>query len=108
MEKVRFVQSWGEKTRLRQRQNSRSPVFFSTKDARPSTVSLVDSRVIDTDEKLAAFLPKLHDADWIAVDTEADSLHAYPEKLFLLQVSIAGTDELLDPLSSMDLRPALE
>jgi hypothetical protein len=32
----------------------------------------------------------------IAVDTEADSLHAYPEKLCLLQISIAGVDELLD------------
>src|SRR5580765_7738674 len=46
----------------------------------------------------------LHQADWI----EADSLHAYPEKLCLLQISIAGEDELLDPLSSMDMRPALE
>src|SRR5256885_11265968 len=55
-------------------------------------------RVIDTDEKLAAFLPRLRKADWVAVDTEADSLHAYPEKLCLMQISIAGADELLDPL----------
>jgi len=32
--------------------------------------------VIDTEQKLAAFLPKLHAASWVAVDTEADSLHA--------------------------------
>lgn len=64
--------------------------------------------MIDTDEKLAAFLPRLAEADWIAVDTEADSLHAYPEKLCLIQISIAGVDELLDPLSSMDTRPLLE
>ena len=64
--------------------------------------------MIDTDEKLAGFLPRLAEADWIAVDTEADSLHAYPEKLCLLQISIAGADELLDPLSSMNLKPALE
>jgi len=32
--------------------------------------------VIDTDEKLAAFLPLLGAAGWIALDTEADSLHA--------------------------------
>jgi len=63
--------------------------------------------VIDTDEKLAGFLPRLQQAEWIAVDTEADSLHAYPEKLCLLQISIEGADELLDPLARMDLRPVL-
>ncbi len=65
-------------------------------------------RVIDTDQKLAAFLPKLRAADWIALDTEADSLYAYPEKLCLLQFSAAGEDALLDPLSPMDLSPVLE
>jgi ribonuclease D len=64
--------------------------------------------VIDTDEKLAAFLPKLRDAAWIALDTEADSLYAYPEKICLLQFSVAGRDELLDPLSPMDLAPVWE
>src|ERR1041385_8454508 len=64
--------------------------------------------VIDTDQKLAPLLPKLQKADWIAVDTEADSLHAYPEKLCLIQISIAGEDELLDPLSSMEMGPLLE
>jgi ribonuclease D len=64
--------------------------------------------VIDTDQKLAAFLPKLKTAEWIALDTEADSLHAYPEKLCLIQISIAGADELLDPLARMKLSPALD
>ncbi len=64
--------------------------------------------MIDTDQKLAPLLPKLQKADWIAVDTEADSLHAYPEKLCLIQVSIAGADELVDPLSAMNLTPVLE
>jgi ribonuclease D len=65
-------------------------------------------RVIDTDQKLGAFLPEMRAAKWIALDTEADSLHAYPEKLCLIQVSIEGQDELLDPLSSMNLVPAFE
>jgi len=65
-------------------------------------------RVIDTDTKLAAFLPALSAAKWVAIDTEADSLHAYPEKLCLIQVSIEGADELLDPLSGMSLQPAFE
>lgn len=64
--------------------------------------------MIDSDAKLAAWLPKLAAADWVAIDTEADSLHAYPEKLCLLQVSIPGGEELLDPLSGMGLTPALE
>jgi ribonuclease D len=59
--------------------------------------------VIDSDSKLAEFLPELQSADWIALDTEADSLHAYPEKLCLIQISIAQHDKLVDPLASIDL-----
>jgi len=69
---------------------------------------LIISPVIDTEEKLAAFLPQLNAASWIALDTEADSLHAYPEKLCLIQVSIEGSDHLLDPLSGIKLAPAFE
>lgn len=61
--------------------------------------------MIDTDQKLAAFLPALCTASWVAMDTEADSLHAYPEKLCLVQISIEGRDELVDPLARMDLKP---
>src|SRR5690349_20278041 len=57
------------------------------------------SRVIDTEQKLAAFLPKLHAASWVAVDTEADSPHAYPEKVCLIQISTIAGDVLVDPLS---------
>ena len=64
--------------------------------------------VIDTDEKLVAFLPQLSAATWIALDTEADSLHAYPEKLCLIQISFQGSDELIDPLARIDLKPAFE
>jgi len=61
--------------------------------------------VIDSDDKLSAFLPSLQDADWVALDTEADSLHAYPEKLCLLQISTADGDMLIDPLAQIDLSP---
>lgn len=65
--------------------------------------------MIDTDQKLATFLPALQKAEWIALDTEADSLHAYPEKLCLIQVSIERRDELIDPLApSIDLKPLLQ
>jgi len=61
--------------------------------------------VIDTDAKLAAFLPALQSATWLALDTEADSLHAYPEKVCLIQISTVAGDRLVDPLASVDLDP---
>jgi ribonuclease D len=64
--------------------------------------------VIDTDETLAAFLPTVRAADWIAVDTEADSLHAYPEKVCLIQISTAAGDKLIDPLARIKLDPLLD
>jgi len=64
--------------------------------------------MIDSDHKLAAGLPRLKAADWIALDTEADSLHAYPEKLCLIQISVPDGDLLLDPLANMNLHPVLQ
>ena len=64
--------------------------------------------MIDTEEKLGAFLPNLRAADWVALDTEADSLHAYPEKVCLIQISITGDDQLVDPLAKIHLDPLLD
>lgn len=64
--------------------------------------------MIDTDSGLAAFLPVLRAARWVALDTEADSLHSYPEKLCLIQISTESGDYLIDPLAGMDLRPLLD
>jgi len=61
--------------------------------------------VIDSDAKLAEFLPILKAAEWIALDTEADSLHAYPEKLCLIQITTAAGDVLIDPLAGLNLQP---
>jgi ribonuclease D len=61
--------------------------------------------VINDQAKLTAFLPALEAAAWIAIDTEADSLHAYPEKLCVLQVSITERDELIDTLAGINLDP---
>src|ERR1041385_936941 len=47
-------------------------------------------------------------SEWVAVDTEADSLHAYPEKVCLIQISTAAGDELIDPLANLDLTPLLD
>jgi ribonuclease D len=64
--------------------------------------------VIVTEESLAAFVLKLRTATWVALDTEADSLHAYPEKVCLIQISIAGHDRLVDPLAGMKLTTLLD
>lgn len=64
--------------------------------------------MIDTDAQLAALLPVIKSANWLAFDTEADSLHAYPEKVCLIQISTVAGDELIDPLSEINLDPLLE
>lgn len=61
--------------------------------------------MIATDAALADFLPALQAAPWVALDTEADSLHSYPEKLCLVQLSIPGRDVLVDPLAGINLKP---
>jgi ribonuclease D len=48
--------------------------------------------VIATDAQLAELLQKLEPYDRIALDTEADSLHCYREKLCLLQISVCSRD----------------
>jgi ribonuclease D len=63
--------------------------------------------VINTETTLAEFLPVIRNAAWVAVDTEADSLHAYPEKLCLIQISTAAGDRLIDPLAKIDIDPLL-
>ncbi|MCC6231144.1 MAG: ribonuclease D [Verrucomicrobiales bacterium] len=64
--------------------------------------------MIDTPERLSTALSVLERADWIAMDTEADSLHAYPEKLCLLQLSHPGGEMLVDPLAGLDLGGLLQ
>ena len=61
--------------------------------------------MIATDSQLAEIFPQLERVDRIAVDTEADSLHCYYEKLCLVQLSFGGNDYLIDPLAGFDLAP---
>jgi ribonuclease D len=61
--------------------------------------------MIQTDSQLAELIPQLEAVDRVAVDTEADSLHCYYEKLCLVQLSFAGRDYLIDPLANLDLTP---
>lgn len=61
--------------------------------------------VIERQPELIALAAKMETAPWLAIDTEADSLHSFPEKLCLIQISMPGEDVLVDPLSGMDLAP---
>ena len=62
---------------------------------------------IDTTDRLERALSALRSGP-LAVDTEADSLHHYPEKVCLIQLSLEGRNFLVDPLASLSLDPLAE
>src|SRR4030095_11832475 len=86
--------------------------------------------VIASERQLTDLIRQIQAVDRVALDTEADSLHSYREKLCLLQISVptvAGTvdagrerdefekrrdhrsrlqrDLVVDPLSDLDFEP---
>src|SRR6266550_4115908 len=77
-------------------------VIPSSLDIRHSSLS---QSLIATSSQLAELLPLIERNARVAVDTEADSLHCYREKLCLLQVSLPEGDFLVDPLAGSDLAP---
>ncbi len=74
----------------------------------PATLPVPIPRMVATPNHLAALLNELETHDCLAVDTEADSLHCYFEKLCLVQISIPGHDILVDPLAGLDLKPLMQ
>ena len=68
--------------------------------------------VIASEQQLADLIRQIEAADRIALDTEADSLHSYREKLCLLQISAPAAvttssynDFVVDPLCNLRLEP---
>jgi ribonuclease D len=61
--------------------------------------------LIDTAEGLTGLAATLASQPDVAVDTESNSLHAYRERVCLLQFSIPGADFIVDPLAVTDLSP---
>ena len=57
--------------------------------------------MIALDSQLAEILPRLRQFERVAVDTEADSLHCFFEKLCLIQLTFDGEDILVDPLAPL-------
>ena len=63
-------------------------------------------RWVRTPEELRALADRLGGARAIALDTESDSLHSFPEKVCLVQVAEeSGAVTLVDPLALRDLSP---
>jgi len=68
--------------------------------------------VIASERELADLIRQVQAADRVALDTEADSLHSYREKLCLIQISSPSTEKpcqeddfIVDPLGKLDLEP---
>ena len=59
--------------------------------------------MISRQEQLAEFISSLSPHPVIGLDTEADSLHSYHEKICLVQVSSPEGGWLIDPLAEADL-----
>ncbi len=68
-------------------------------------IATAETPFVDTAAGLDALLPALAPHGRIAVDTEADSLHCYFEKLCLVQISVPGGNWLVDPLAGFALDP---
>src|SRR2546423_1784354 len=81
-------------------------VINSSSDASPARTirhSSLVAGVISTPEQVGELISYIDRQDRVAVDTEADSLHCYREKLCLLQVSLPEGDFLVDPLAENEL-----
>ena len=99
----------------------------------PSTLDMGHSSLLEgliaNAAQLAGVVRQIESADRVAVDTEADSLHSYREKLCLLQINVPASDTaagvagagprlspgheseravcdyIIDPLADIDLEP---
>ncbi len=63
---------------------------------------------VKDDNALEALRQPVAGAARVAVDTEADSLHNYFEKVCLIQLTVDGAHYLIDPLAGVELRGFLD
>lgn len=63
---------------------------------------------IDNESNLFELVNALNDFDRVAIDTEADSLHSYYEKICLIQLSFDNKNYIVDPLLSFSIEPLLQ
>ena len=65
--------------------------------------SLPHLKLVCSREDLRAMSRELCTQPAVAVDTESNSMHAYRERVCLIQFSIPGQDYIVDPLVLQDL-----
>ena len=63
---------------------------------------------VDSEQALARLTKKLAGVARVGLDTEADSLHHYYEKVCLIQLSFLGENYIVDPLVEFSLSEFLE
>lgn len=66
-------------------------------------IELPTPTLIQSPEALDDLLRHLEQQNYVAVDTESNSLHAYQEEVCLIQFSTKDRDALVDPLALEDL-----
>ncbi len=67
-----------------------------------------DFTYVDTASVFSEMVGALQSEDRIAVDTEADSLHHYFQKVCLIQITANRKNWLVDPLAIVNLTPLVE
>ncbi|HOE64011.1 MAG TPA: HRDC domain-containing protein [Candidatus Sumerlaeota bacterium] len=68
----------------------------------------MDFFLIKSSDELKALIEKIELAPRLALDTEADSLHTYYEKICLIQLSCDGAHYIIDPLAGYNLEEFLK
>lgn len=71
-------------------------------------LDLAKINYVDTPEAVAELAARVAEAPRVAIDTEADSLHHYYEKVCLVQITVDGSDYVVDPLARIDLQPLMQ
>lgn len=66
-------------------------------------MKLPSHRLITTTQDWQEGLEKLQAEPRLAIDLEANSMHAYREQVCLIQISIPRQDYIIDPLAKLDL-----
>lgn len=61
--------------------------------------------LVEASDEFVRLVDRLRRQPHLAVDTESNSLHAYRERVCLIQFSFPGNDVLVDPLALDDLSP---
>lgn len=66
---------------------------------------ITPARYIDNNTALRNLVKNLENETLLAIDTESNSLHAYRERVCLVQLSTRSDDYIIDPLRISDMQP---